>query len=101
MHEIHCCSFFPAAPGFFFEMTSLASTKLDVPQLGAVLLYLTTTKALFDHAHMLTSTVAVGVADLLPGRWRSGSRLFLCHAVVCIVSFLGGLPFITTVGLTS
>ncbi|KAK3883970.1 hypothetical protein Pcinc_011723 [Petrolisthes cinctipes] len=88
-----------STPGFFFEMTSLASTRLDIPQLGAVLLYLTTSKALFDHAHMLTSTVAVGVSDLLPGRWRSGGRLFLCHASVCLVSFLAGLPFVTTEGI--
>lgn len=87
------------APGFFLVEASKAVTHMEVPQIGGALLYVGLCKALFDHAQILASTVTVGISDLLPGRWRDGSRFFLCCVGVCVFGFLSSLPFITHVSL--
>ncbi|MPC58433.1 Sodium- and chloride-dependent glycine transporter 2 [Portunus trituberculatus] len=89
------CCVCATAPGFFLVEASKAVTHMEVPQIGGVLLYLGLCKALFDHTQILASTVTVGVSDLLPGRWRSGSRFFLCCTAVCLFGFVASLPFIT------
>ncbi|XP_063841478.1 sodium-dependent serotonin transporter-like isoform X2 [Scylla paramamosain] len=91
--------FVEKTPGFFLVEASKAVTHMEVPQIGGVLLYLGLCKALFDHTQILASTVSVGVSDLLPGRWRSGSRFFLCCATVCVFGFMASLPFITHEGI--
>ncbi|KAG0729657.1 Sodium-dependent serotonin transporter [Chionoecetes opilio] len=87
---VSCLAVFPfldrdieRTPGFFLVEASKAVTHMQVPQIGGVLLYLGLCKALFDHTQILASTVTVGVSDLLPGRWRGGSRFFLCCTCVC------------------
>lgn len=91
--------FVEKTPGFFLVEASKAVTHMEVPQIGGVLLYLGLCKALFDHTQILASTVTVGVSDLLPGRWRSGGRFFLCCAFVCLFGLVASLPFISHEGI--
>ncbi|XP_042243392.1 sodium-dependent acetylcholine transporter-like [Homarus americanus] len=87
------------APGYFFVISSFAVTYLKVPQLGGLVVYLGMCKALLDHTQMLVSTVAVSVSDLLPVKWRSGSRLLAWQCVLCGLGFLFSLPFVTNEGI--
>ncbi|XP_068244795.1 sodium- and chloride-dependent taurine transporter-like [Palaemon carinicauda] len=86
-------------PGYFFVMSSFALTKLSVPQLGGTILYLGVCKAAMDNTFMLASTVVISISDLLPSKWRTGGRKFLCQFITCGMGLAFGLPFVMTEGL--
>ncbi|XP_064116075.1 sodium-dependent noradrenaline transporter-like isoform X1 [Macrobrachium nipponense] len=86
-------------PGYFFVISSFALTKLPVPQLGAAVLYLIVCKSALENTFMLASTVVISVSDLLPSKWRTGGRKFLCQCVICLLGLACGLPFVMTEGL--
>ncbi|KAK7079535.1 hypothetical protein SK128_014959 [Halocaridina rubra] len=87
------------SPGFFFIISSYSMTKLPVPQLGGAILYLCLGIGLMDHTHALASTVVISLTDLLPVKWRSGGRNFICQFTLCLLGFVCALPFIMSEGL--
>nr|XP_053627876.1 sodium-dependent noradrenaline transporter-like [Cherax quadricarinatus] len=86
-------------PGYFFVISSFAVSHQKLPQLAGFVLYTGVCEALLHYTKMLVSTVVVSVSDLLPVKYRSGTRLFACKCFFCLLGFLISLPYISKNGI--
>ncbi|XP_018021014.2 sodium- and chloride-dependent glycine transporter 1 [Hyalella azteca] len=88
-----------ANPGFFFVLSSLAMTKLGLPEVSSFVFYCCFNILMTHHVVSLADTVLCSLAELLKIRWRRGLRRILLGAAVCFCGFVLSLPFGSSDGI--